>query len=74
MFIGLISLCQCQNNNGSVVIDVLTNYIAAIPALGSALAVVTPTLASMLVGVVAGASVLLVVSTVQRILPKRVAS
>jgi len=55
-------------------IDVLTNYIAAIPALGSALAVVTPTLASMLVGVVAGASVLLVVSTVQRILPKRVAS
>jgi len=52
-------------------IQILTNYLAATPAVGSVLDVVTPTLASMLVGVVAGAVVLLVVSVVQRIFPKR---
>lgn len=49
----------------------LTHYLAAVPAVGSVLAVVTPTLAAMLIGVVAGAVVLAVVSTVQRLLPSR---
>lgn len=52
----------------------LTNFIAATPSVGAALAVVTPTLAAMLVGVVAGAVVLAVVSTVQRLLPARFSS
>tara|TARA_R110001599_G_scaffold353231_1_gene590941 strand:- start:12063 stop:13007 length:945 start_codon:yes stop_codon:yes gene_type:complete len=49
----------------------LTQYLAAVPAVGSVLAVVTPTLVAMLIGVVAGAIVLAVVSTVQRLLPSR---
>lgn len=48
-------------------IQLLTSTVAAIPALGSALAVVTPTLASIMVGVVAGAAVLAVMGAVQRL-------
>ena len=52
----------------------LTHFLAATPSVGAAFAVVTPTLPAMLVGVVAGAVVLAVVSTVQRLLPARFSS
>jgi len=45
----------------------LTNYVAATPALGPALVIITPTLLSMLVGLVAGAAALVVVSAAQRL-------
>lgn len=48
-------------------IQVLANYLAAMPALGSVLAITVPTLASMLVGLVAGAVALAVVSAAQRL-------
>jgi predicted DNA repair protein MutK len=48
-------------------IALLNEHVAAIPSLGPALAAVTPTLAAMLVGVIAGAAVLVVVSGVQRL-------
>ncbi len=48
-------------------IALLNEHVAAIPSLGPALAAVTPTLAAMLVGVIAGAAVLVVVTGVQRL-------
>lgn len=55
-------------------IVVLTNFVASTPGLGSFLGAVTPTLAAMLVGVVAGAVVLAVVSVAQRLFPALKAS
>ncbi len=47
----------------------ITRFVAALEPVGPALAAVTPTLASMLVGLVAGAVVLAVVSTWQKLRP-----
>jgi predicted DNA repair protein MutK len=52
-------------------IAMLTAHLAAAPGLGGFLNAVTPTLAAMLVGVVAGAVVLAVVSLAQRLRPGR---
>ena len=52
-------------------VHILTNYVATAPMLGSFLGLVTPTLASMLVGIVAGAAALAVVSVLQRFWPGR---
>ncbi|MDH4042071.1 MAG: DUF808 domain-containing protein [Gammaproteobacteria bacterium] len=47
----------------------LATHVATIPGLGSILAVITPTLASTLVGVAAGAAVLALVSVAGRLRP-----
>ena len=52
-------------------IQVVAEYSGTIPLLGSTLHAVTPTLASMLVGVIAGAVVLAVISGIQRVWPGR---
>ncbi|MCB1699652.1 MAG: DUF808 domain-containing protein [Pseudomonadales bacterium] len=48
-------------------IAALTSYLAATPAVGGTLAMLTPTLASMLVGLIAGALVLALVTGWQRL-------
>jgi predicted DNA repair protein MutK len=48
-------------------IALLNDRVAAIPGLGPALAAITPTLAATLVGVIAGAAVLVAVAGVQRL-------
>lgn len=48
-------------------VSVLKSFVAALPVVGSALAAVTPVLASMLLGVIAGAAVLGLVSIAQRL-------
>lgn len=47
----------------------LSGYLSTLPAVGEALAVVTPTLASMMVGVIAGAAVLAVIAAGKRLRP-----
>jgi predicted DNA repair protein MutK len=47
----------------------LSSHVAALSGPGPLLAAVTPTLASMLVGVAAGAAVLAVISGGKRLLP-----
>ena len=49
----------------------LTSYVAGMAGPGPLLAAATPTLLSMLVGVLAGALVLGVISAWQRLLPKK---